>query len=69
MIEPARDPFGPHPALLGYALAILGIAMLIYTFRQISAASEPSAFGRQPADLGRTTVQSGALGERLSASP
>jgi hypothetical protein len=33
MTEPPRDPFGRLGPLLGYIIAILGIAMLIYSFR------------------------------------
>jgi hypothetical protein len=29
----ARDPFGPLGTLLGYVIAILGVAMLTYTIR------------------------------------
>jgi hypothetical protein len=48
MIEPDRDPFSPLGTLLGYVMAILGIAMLIYSFRQMNGDSQPSAFERQP---------------------
>jgi uncharacterized membrane protein YfcA len=33
MAEPPRDPFGPLGRLLGYVIAILGIAMLVYAIR------------------------------------
>jgi uncharacterized membrane protein YfcA len=33
MAEPPREPFGPLGRLLGYVIAILGIAMLVYAIR------------------------------------
>jgi hypothetical protein len=44
MIESHRDPFSPLGTMLGYVMAILGIAMLIHSFRQMSSDSQPSAF-------------------------
>jgi hypothetical protein len=32
MPEFPRDPFGSHYSLLGYVVAIMAIAMLVYTF-------------------------------------
>jgi hypothetical protein len=57
MTEATRDPFGPLGILLGYVNAILGIAVFIFGFRQITAVSEPSAF---------VVAAKGAVGDPIS---
>jgi hypothetical protein len=63
MTGPPGDPFGPLGTLLGYVMAILGIAMLIYAIRQITAlpvhvlwATPPTLATRACGPLGRPTV-------------
>jgi hypothetical protein len=70
MIEPTRDPFGPLGTLVGYVMAILGIAMLIYSFREMSGPAQPSALGPQlPTLVEQMLLSSDRLGQRLSAGP
>ena len=67
MIEPARDPFSPLETLFGYAMAVL---VLIYSFRQMSGDSQPSAFERQPpTSVERMLLSSDRLGQQPSAGP